>query len=1095
MQLLKSIIFLLLCSYTLVYADKTEMENITLQLQWKHQFEFAGFYAAKEKGFYKDAGLDVSFVEFDKNKDITEEVLNGNAQYGLTYSSIIAEYMQGKPLILLANFFKQSPLVLVAQPHIRTPADLKGKKIMGLSDSIHGITLLTMLNKFNIHLHDIRKIPASFNVDDFINKKVDAMSVFTTNELYQLDKRGIPYTIFDPVAYGAKYYDANLFTSKKEFLKHPERVKRFREASIKGWEYALAHQEEMIDIILNKYNPHQKSKDALLFEAKQIEHVMLPKVHKIGSIDVDRVKMIAESFIQAGFIKHIHNRNIKKFIYNDIKNPLSLTAKESAFIKNHPKIVLGTEKAWKPYVIIKKDGTISGYDADVLKRINEVSGSNFVLEAGEWAKMQEEAKAKNIDGLSTGGIHDERKTYLNFSDIYISMRKMLIVSKENPKNIQTLDDLEGKTIAIHKSNLVDEKATQKFTKSKVIGFDTIEEVITSVATGKADAMFGNGATFYMANELGLPYLKRIAKLEDSLDLAFGIRKDWPEAISIINKSLAYIGDYQLLKLKNKWFWQDKATILEPNILWTEDEIEYLQDKDKITMCIDPNWMPLEMIKNGEHIGLSADYMKLVSSKTGLPITLVPTKTWSESITFFKEKQCDILSIVMQTHERMKFMSVTDPYLTLPMVLTTTNDKFFISNIRELQGKSIGIGKNYAQVELLKEKYPLVKFIEVDTISQGLHKVIEGALFGYLDNLNTIGYQIQKNFPTALKITGKFDEKLVLGIGVNNDDTVLLNILNKAMKSIDEQTKEKILNRWVSIKFEQGFDNRLFWYILTPFLLLALILLVSYLILKRYNIQLKKEVQNKVEELRHKDELLLKKYRMAAMGEMLSMIAHQWRQPLGAISSAIMGIKVKMDSGKFNLEDKNDRENLLLFIEKKHHNINEYVHYLATTTDDFRNFFNPHKSIETISLLTPIKNALKIVSPSMHHKGIKIVKNYLVDAKIDLYSNEVMQVILNLLKNSEDSLLEKHVNTPTVTITTRKEEDTFIISICDNGEGIPHEILDKIFDPYFSTKDEKNGAGLGLYMSKVIIEEHHQGTLKVINSDAGACFEIILNVEV
>ena len=196
MHLLKHFLFILLFSYTTLYAQGQALEKVTLQLQWKHQFEFAGFYAAKEKGFFQDAGLDVTFVEFDETKNITDEVINGNSEYGLTYSSIIAEYLNGKPLVLLANFFKQSPLVLVTHPDIKTPADLKGKRVMGVSDSIHNLTLLTMMHKFGVSYDDVVNIPASFSLDDFSNKKVDAMSVFTTNELYHLNQLGVKYHIF-----------------------------------------------------------------------------------------------------------------------------------------------------------------------------------------------------------------------------------------------------------------------------------------------------------------------------------------------------------------------------------------------------------------------------------------------------------------------------------------------------------------------------------------------------------------------------------------------------------------------------------------------------------------------------------------------------------------------------------------------------------------------------------------------------------------------------------------------------------------------------------------------------------------------------------
>ncbi len=1337
-------LFLLLFLQLSLHAKDASLEKVTLQLQWKHQFEFAGFYAAKEKGFYRDVGLDVTFVEFDGNKNITDEVLNGNAQYGLAYSSIITEYLKGKPFILLANFFKQSPLVLIAQPNIKTPADLKGKKIMGLSDSIDNITLLTMLNKFNIHHEDFENIAASFNINDFANKKVDAMSVFTTNELYELDKKGIKYNIFDPVSYGAKYYDLNLFTTQKEVSEHPQRGKHFKEASIKGWEYALSHQDEIIELILKKYNTQNKTKEALAFEAKQIEQIMLPNIYPIGSIDMFRIRIMADSFIQSRFVENVKeskNRDLNRFIFQDKDNPLNftkqeqefiknnpiirvsnendwqpfdfaengkakgysvdivknlakkigvkiefvngytwsellklfndgkidmlhvvrknksrikkynysepyitwygayftrkdeekiksvkdfdnkkiglvkgwgttyifkekfpkafaveyknisdlltalslkevdaiismistarytmmqelitnvklggyvnindfiidnklyfasqkdkpeiisifnkalslltaqeknvlydkwfgvkkgkikLTPKELTFINNHPKIILGTEKTWKPYVIIKKDGTVSGYDADVLKLINEVSGSNFVLKAGNWAEMQTKAKAKEIDGLSTGGIHDERKTYLNFSDIYISMRKMLIVSKDNPKNIQTLDDLDGKTIAIHKSNLVDEKAARKFSNSKIVRLDTIEEVITSVSTGKADAMLGNGATFYLANELGLPYLKRAARLDEALDLAFGIRKDWSEAISIINKSLAHIGEHKLLELKNKWFWQDKATFLDKNyqnLKLTEDEKQYLKNKKELKMCVDPDWMPFEKIENGKHIGVSADYIKLLKEKIGTSITLTPTTSWSDSILFIKERKCDIVPLAMETPKRKKFMNFTKPYLTVPLVITTTNDKFFIANIKELEGKTIGIEKSYAQAELLKIKYPMVNFVEVNTITEGLEKVINGNFFGYIDNLTTIGYQIQKYFPTQLKITGQFDEQLVMGIGVRKDEPLLLSILDKALNTIDSNRREHILNQWISVKYELGYDKALFWKILTPFFILALLLLISQYILRQYNKKLKNEVAQNIEELRKKDKMLLKKHRMAEMGEMLSMIAHQWRQPLGTISSAVMGIEVKLASGKFNLEDRNDREKFLNYLKKKHHKINEYVQYLSTTTDDFRNFFNPNKMKDHLQLTPPIESALQIVQKTMETNGVEIIKDFKMDTKIELYQNEVMQVILSLLKNSEDNFLEKNISHPQITITTYRHNANYIISICDNGEGISEDIIDKIFDPYFSTKDEKNGAGLGLYMSKLIIEDHHNGILNVKNTEEGVCFEIIFKEQI
>jgi signal transduction histidine kinase len=226
-----------------------------------------------------------------------------------------------------------------------------------------------------------------------------------------------------------------------------------------------------------------------------------------------------------------------------------------------------------------------------------------------------------------------------------------------------------------------------------------------------------------------------------------------------------------------------------------------------------------------------------------------------------------------------------------------------------------------------------------------------------------------------------------------------------------------------------------------------------------------------------------------MGEMISMIAHQWRQPLSAINSSIIGIESKLAIGKYDMEDKNHRDKFLKFLDKKHKGILEYVQGLSNTIDEFRNFFKPDKQKQTVSLIEPIQKALKIVKVSMSSKGISIKGNFSNRDELELYNNEIMQVILNILKNAEDNFIEKGIQNPTIKIETLSDEKEHIIKITDNGGGIPKDILPNIFDPYFSTKDEKNGTGLGLYMSKIIIEDHHKGKFKATNIENGVCFEI------
>ena len=172
------------------------------------------------------------------------------------------------------------------------------------------------------------------------------------------------------------------------------------------------------------------------------------------------------------------------------------------------------------------------------------------------------------------------------------------------------------------------------------------------------------------------------------------------------------------------------------------------------------------------------------------------------------------------------------------------------------------------------------------------------------------------------------------------------------------------------------------------------------------------------------------------------------------------------------------------------NISKYSQYLSATINDFRDFFSPstHKSL--VPITKPLIQALNICKATMQESNTSIVKDFQITDKVNLHQNEISQVILSILKNCEDNFLEKNIKNAEIKISTFKNLGKNCITIQDNGGGISKNIIDKIFRPYFSTKIEKNGTGLGLYMSKIIIEKHHNGELHVKNTDKGAMFSII-----
>lgn len=248
-------------------------------------------------------------------------------------------------------------------------------------------------------------------------------------------------------------------------------------------------------------------------------------------------------------------------------------------------------------------------------------------------------------------------------------------------------------------------------------------------------------------------------------------------------------------------------------------------------------------------------------------------------------------------------------------------------------------------------------------------------------------------------------------------------------------------------------------------------------LEEINSSLKSKVEEEVAKNRVKNQQMMQQSRLAQMGEMISMIAHQWRQPLSSISATSGAISLKATRGKLN-----DKEAFELS-EK----ITEYAQHLSITIDDFRNFFKSNKEKKEVTYKELLRAVFNIVEGSMIKENIELITRGDSSEIFSTYPSEIKQVILNLIKNAEDVLLERNILNPQIVI----ELDGNSLSVCDNAGGISKETIEKIFDPYFSTKLEKDGTGLGLYMSKIIIQEHCKGKLSVSNNEKGAVFKIML----
>ena len=223
--------------FFLLTLNANSLQKTSIQLMWLDQFEFAGFYMAKEKGFYENLGLDVELKKFNIETDVTKEVIEKKADFGTSSSSLLVDISENKDVLLLGSIFQSSPLILLAlkDSNINYIQDIKNKKVMLTKEQQKFATLQSMLISKGITLNDVQVLDHSFNIDDLINKKTDLMLSYTTNEPFLLKEKGYESQIFHPKDYGFDFYEELIFTTKEFAQNNPKLVKDFYKATIMGW--------------------------------------------------------------------------------------------------------------------------------------------------------------------------------------------------------------------------------------------------------------------------------------------------------------------------------------------------------------------------------------------------------------------------------------------------------------------------------------------------------------------------------------------------------------------------------------------------------------------------------------------------------------------------------------------------------------------------------------------------------------------------------------------------------------------------------------------------------------------------------------------
>ncbi|MFW0694892.1 diguanylate cyclase [Aliarcobacter butzleri] len=588
---MKKILLIFIFFYSLLVGN--EQKSVDLQLPWKYQFQFAGYIIAKEKGFYKNVDLDVNLKEWQENLNTIEELNNGNLEYAVLRPTSMIDISKGKELLYLATIFQSSPLVLLTDKslNITSLSELKNKKIMTSGDLSADVSLLSMIFSQGLKLKDLIIQTPSFNTKDLLDNKIDLIASYISNEPYVLKELGGNPVIFNPKDFGFDFYSDILATSKKYSENQKDQVKRFKEASLKGWDYAFSNINETVEIIYKKYNSQNKSKEALIYEANELKKLAYHNTNEIGKITPEKLEKIFSIYKVLGLAQN--TIDFTNIIFNDLS-------------------------------------------------INE--------------------------------------------------------------------------------------------------FD--------------------------------------------------------------------------LNMKEK---------------------AYLEHKQPLKMCINSDWNPYEKLDiNNKYTGIGADYFNLIEKQLSTKIEIIETTSQREALDFIKDKKCDFSSLVIKTPKIEKELKLTSTIFKVPLVIATKLDVSFINKIEDIKNKKIAISKDYVNIDYFRNKYSNLNIIEVENTKEGLKQLKEGKIYAFIGSLHSVAYRIQTEYSSHLKIAGKTNDEIEFVSGIDKNNEILFEILQKTINKISSNQIRDLMDKWTYTVYEKDIDYILLWQIILPFFVIFLFGLFFYIKLKLLN---------------------------------------------------------------------------------------------------------------------------------------------------------------------------------------------------------------------------------------------------------------------
>ncbi len=495
-----------------------------------------------------------------------------------------------------------------------------------------------------------------------------------------------------------------------------------------------------------------------------------------------------------------------------------LTTEEKVFLRKNPVLRVDNLRNWPPFNFIEK-GEPRGFCVDYMQLLADKLGIGIEFVPGSsWAKFMEGLQTREVDCLIDVVETPDRQPEIAFTDSYLTIFSGIVVRRGNERFVR-LDDLAGRKVAVPEAFYFEEILNRHYPDVEVVAEKDTLSCLKAVSSGKVDAALSEKPVFdFLINRHFLTDLKSVPIMESShfenTPVSIGVNKDRTILRDILQKAMDSVSQEDRARLYRRWLGQNYQEHGKPKIAFSPKERQWLEEKDGIRICVHPDRPPFEEIDSkGDYRGIVADIISLLEERLGVPIMVVATNNWQESLDAMENGRCDLLSAVSKNNQEERSFAVSKPYIESVNVMVAGNAQPYIPDLHALEGRRVAVEKNNPIGSYLKKNYPRISFYFYSGLNQTLQSVAKGEADVAVGSLHRVSYAIHELGLYDLKIAGQTPYKDYLHLGISSDDPSLNSIINKTMETITERDVSRITRKWLSIRYDKGLDTVLLFQIL------------------------------------------------------------------------------------------------------------------------------------------------------------------------------------------------------------------------------------------------------------------------------------------